>query len=1103
MGQSLSLEKSLQAYRVLAAPAKLSWKQHYADEEFSSPDRLLCDDYERNQFANRLRECPVTICDTITAREGRACTLEDLVQLLNDPSNKGIAKAHRKVIYSTSNGVRPIGKKAFELWNGFQVIDMDIKDAAMASKLKQHIFKSLYKCNWFLGVTLSASGQGIHVYTKIAVPEEDNVEKRKLLYLTNFRHKYSFVYIVCKGAMEELEFTKEDLLKWMDLSMFKPQQGAFIGYDEHPLINTHFFEDFIYICFDNVEEIGHPEVDWVTYPDLREVFRRWEWFEDNEGDQPEVNVVDSSDENLNIINKVHYKHHERWKLANTLVRLYGLSKGSKYLRAICSNAVPDKELQADCITAARHNKDIDVWAVNRLNSMHGFKIKLDIQDQGIDESDLMTAMDRADNPNSIVKSKYYYEFHINRHQYLGHILDDIISRVGRITLIEAGPGLGKTEMVKQLVAQGKKVMMIMPFTSTIKSKVEEQEGWYYSYGTRAPKLGVEHGLALTIDKFSRLNMMDIKAAGFDYIFLDESHLLFMSEYRPVMPKVIDMIRNTEVPIILMSGTPTGELVFFQDIVHIHVIKEETRRKELRIHMVNDTSTLMYHMCRAMAKDIAAGRRILFPSNEGTMFSRRVEAGITYFLQQEHAIFEPIVFHYYKRSQVGEKFMDEVNFNKTIKDTNVLMCTTYLSVGVDILDKYNFSIYFGDLCTAAECDQWCNRLRNNDLYVKLYVAKNDADGNPRFINRFKPMNFKLDEEELKDMHSILRICNGALERNPVSSKYNSLVASIVHNNSYVVYNPIDCKYYIDEIAYKVVMFERKYRDYAQQLPVFMKGMQAYGYEVSACDLGEFQVQGAEIFKDLKNMVKMANDEQIQLNTKHIEELLQLMSSDRLDIYKDVLGGKLSVVQGREWKEDILNGVVTVKNAEVFEKVVPIFLSLTKMFDVSDVKDIFEYCRRSSGAFNFAALNRFRALVNIIDAQKNDRLDLPIEEFMNRAYEFSDKEKCNKSELQHFLVNYATEYAQKESTVQIIIENAQLTMKRLVDAFTKLFKCLVKCSRPDKEGNLTMERVEILWQTREEKSKDPSKNVYILSDFLDAMVEIERRDQSLLNQEETQK
>lgn len=1100
MSQNISLEKSLQAYRVLAAPAKMSWKQHYADEEFSSPDRLLCDEYEQKQFAKRLEECPITICDSITAREGASCTLVDLVNLLNSPENKGIAKARRKVLYSTSDGTRPIGKHAFELWNGFQVIDMDIKDADMAQKLKSHIFKSLYKCNWFLGVTLSASGQGLHVYTKIAVPEEDDIKKKQLMFLTNFRHKYSFVYIACTSAMESLGFTKEDLLKWMDLAMFKPQQGAFIGYDEHPLINTHFFEDFIYICFDNVEEIGHPEVDWVTYPDLREVFRRWEWFEDDEGDQPEVNIVDAGDTNINIHNKVHYKHHERWKLANTLVKLYGLQKGSQYLRAICSNVVPDKELQADCVTAARHNKDIDIWAVNRLNSSHGFKIKLDIQDQGIEESDLMTAMDRADNPNSIIKSNHYYRFDINRHQYLGNILDEIMNCVGRVTLIEAGPGLGKTEMVKQLVSQGKKVMMIMPFTSTIKSKVEEQEGWYYSYGTRNPKLDVEHGLALTIDKFSRLNLMDIKAAGFDYIFLDESHLLFMSEYRPVMPKVIDMIRNTEVPIILMSGTPTGELVFFRDIVHIHVVKEETRKKELRIHMVNDTSTLMYHMCRAMANDIAVGRRILFPSNEGMLFSKKVEAGITYFLQQEHAMFDPIVFHYYKRSQVGELFMDEVNFNKTIKDTNVLMCTTYLSVGVDILDRYNFSIYFGDLCTAAECDQWCNRLRNNDLYVKLYVAKNDADGNPRFINKFKPMNFKLDEEELKDMHSILRICNGALERNPIASKYNSLVASIVHNSSYVRYNPVDCKYYIDEIAYKTVMFERKYRDYAQQLPVFMKGMQAYGYEVSACDLGEFTVQGAEIFRDLKNMVKMANDEQIQLNTHHIEELLELMTADRLDIYKDVIGGKLSVIQGKEWKEDLTNCIVTVKNAEVFEKVVPIFLSLTKMFDVPDVKEIFEYCRKGNGAFNFAALNRFRALVNLLNAKENERLDLPIEEFMQQAYEFSDLGECHKDELKQFILDFSTSYARKESTVQILIERAELTMKRLVDAFTGLFKCLVNCSRPNKEGKITMERVEILWQTREQKYKDPSHNIYILSDFLDAMVEVEQADITLLDKEE---
>lgn len=1086
------LDQSLQSYRVLSAPAKFSWKQHWATQTFSSPDRLKCSHFEQLQFSKRLKECNITICDNIRSTRGAICTLEDLVNLLNDPNNANIPKIKRKVVYSTSNGERPIGKKSFDIWNGWQVIDLDIKNANICSYLKQHIFESLHKCNWFLGVTLSSSGKGLHVYTKISIPEDISSDKRKLLYLTNFRHKYSFVYIACLDGVEKELYTKEDVLKWMDLSMFKPQQGAFIGYDPHPLINTGFFEDFIYICFDNVEEIGHPEIDWVSYPDLKEIFRRWEWFEDSQESQPNIQIQEAKDLDIDNPNKVHYKHHERWRLANTLVRLYGLEKGYKYLRAICSNQVSDKELQADCVTASRHNKDVDIWAINRLNSVHGFKIKANIETQDIQEDDLFQSMNSIENPNRIVQSTHYKQFNINRYQYLGSILDDIMAYIGRITLIEAGPGLGKTEMVKQLVKQGKKIMMIMPFTSTIKSKVEEQEGWYYSYGSRKPKLDVEHGLALTIDKFSHLNMMDIKAHGFDYIFLDESHLLFMSEYRPVMAKVIEMIRNTEVPVILMSGTPTGELVFFPNIVHINVVKEETRKKELQVNLVNDQGTLLYHMCRAMANDIADGKRILFPSNEGILYSQRVKAGIKYFLQQEHAIFEDINFQYYKKSQLGEKFMDDVNFHKTIKDIQVLMCTSYLSVGVDIMDRYNFEIYFSDLCTAAECDQWSNRLRSNDLFIKMFIAKNDADGNPRYINRYRPMNFKLDEEELKDMHSILRICNAALERNPVSSKYNSLVSNIVHNNPYIIYNQIDSKYYIDEIAYKVIMFERKYREYEQQLPVFMKGMESYGYHISARDLGDFKVSGEEVFSDLKNMVKLANDEQLQLNTTYIEELLDLMSADRLELYKDVLSGRLEIRKGKDWKEDINKGTMTVKSVEVFEKVVPIFLSLTKMFDVPDVKSIFEYCRRPNGTFNFAALSRMRALINILTAKENKRLDLPIENFMKEAYDFADKETCNKTDLQQFIFRFAKKYAEQESTISVLIENAELTMKRLVDTFTGIFKCLVNVSRPSKDGTITMQRVEILWQTREQKFSQPNDNIYLLKDFIDEIVPVEQSD-----------
>lgn len=1087
---NLSLEQSLQAYRVMNTPTKFSWKQHFAQEVFSNNDVLLCDDDEKKQFSKRLRECQITICSNIKQTQGAVCTLEELINTIISKDNKNLNKANRKVVYSTSNGERPVGKKAFELWNGFQVIDMDIKNESLAKQLKEHIFNKLYKCNWFLGVALSSSGKGLHIYTKIAVPQTDqnDYQKKKMLYLVNFRHKYSFVYLSSLSAADELGFTKDDVLKWMDLAMFKPQQGAFIGYDEHPLINTHFFEEFIYVNFDNVEDIGHPDVDWLTYPDLKSIFKRWEWFEDNDNADLNVEVTEAKDLDTDIKNKVHYKHFERWRLANTLVKIYGLEKGYKYLRLICSNNIKDKELQADCVTASRHDKPVDVWAVNRLNTQHGFKIKLNIQDESFDESEIFNSMDQIENPTLIRESKYLKNYHINSNQYLGDIRELLLDDLGRITLLEAGAGVGKTEMVKQLVRDGKKIIMVMPFTSTIKSKVENDPDWYFSYGNRKPRLDVSKGLSLTIDKFSHLNLMDIKTAGFDYIFIDESHLMFQSEYRPVMSKVIEMIRNTEIPIVLMSGTPSGELVFFPDIVHIKVTKDDIRKKEFKVNLVESTSDLMYHMCRNMANDIANGIRVLFPTNQGTLYAQQIEAAVTYFLQNEHLMFDKVRLHYYKKSNVGEQFMDDVNFEKTITDTQILLCTNYLSVGVDILDKFQFSIYFADLMMPQEVEQFANRLRSNDLYINLYVAKNDAEGNSRSIHRYKEMNFKLNDEEIKNVHSILRLCNAMIERNPVEYKYNSLISSIIHDNKFIEYNDVENKYYLNEIAYKVIYFERKYREYVQQLPVLMRGMKSYGYQISSIDLKDFNVTGSEIFRDLKNMVKLAHDEQLQLNTQHINELLDIITEDRLNLYKDVLSGKFDIRKGTEWKEDLLNNKMIVKNIEVFEKVIPIFISMSKYYPVDSVKGIFEYCRNKNGTYNFAAINRIRLLINIIYNDKNHRLDIPIKDFMNAAYEFSDKKTVHKNEVQQFLIDFSKKYATHESTDEIIIDRAEMTMSALKDTFEKIFKCLIKTTRPTKEGMVTMERVELLWQERD-YSHDVSNHIFILDEFLESDVNIE--------------
>lgn len=1111
MSKKISLEQSLQAYRVMNTPTEYSWKQHFAKEHFSKQDAMELPEAEKEQFYKRLKECQITIANRITDLAGRPCTLKDLLDTVTDPANANIDKQYRKVVYSTSNGERPVGAKAFELWNGFQVIDLDIKDKCKAQWVKNQIFQKLRTCNWFMGVGFSASGKGLHVWTKINVPEEDDVAKRKLLYLTNFRHKFSYVYIAITSGIEAFgQFTKEDVQKWMDVSMCKPQQGAYIGYDEHPRINSDFFEDFIYVNFDNIQDIGHPDIDWVAHPDLKLMFKRWEWFEGDDGEKVDIQLKDFADDQLPDLNdnsgfpKVHYKHFERWRLANTLVGLFkekykdkdektrdalAEQAGYKYLRMICSNAIKDKELQADCSTAARHDKPIDPWAVNRLNSQHGFKIKLNVKDS-FDGSDILSSAAAAGNPTLIKESPRCIDFHLTSEQYLGHIRQAILDNTERITLLEAGPGLGKTEMVKQLVTDGHKIIMVMPFTSVIKAKVEKDENWYYSYGNRAPRLDMAPGVAMTIDKFSYMNIMDIKTAGYEYIFIDESHLMFLSEYRPVMAKVVDLIKNSEVPIIMMSGTPCGELVFFPDATHIHITKDDNRKKEFVVNLVETPSDLIYHMCRKMAEDVALGRRILFPTNSGTLYSKQIEAAVNYFLRMDHQIFEPVNLKYYKKANVGEQFMDDVNFEKTIKDVQILLCSAYMSVGTDVLDRLHFSIYFADLMLPHEIDQFCNRLRKNDLFAHLYVARNDSEGNSRSLQKFKPLNFKLNDEEIKNVHAILRLCNNMIERNPVEYKYNSLISSIIYDNKFIEYNNIENKYFLNETTYKIIQFERKYREYAQQLPVVIAGMEAYGYKVDTHELGGFGLDDG-MFANLKDMVKLAYDEGLEMNTAHITELMEQINENNLKAYRDILAGKYEVKKGDYWKIDISNRRVVVRNMEIFEKVIPIFISLSKQYEVPQIREIFKYCQNSGGTYNFAAIGRIRMLVNILYNDKNDRLDVPIKEFMEAAYKFSERETCSKADLDAFIKGRAMVYVGMASTAEIPIEKSENAMTMMIETLSKIFRCLVTVSRPKKNNKITMKRAELLWKERKLADTESSDdNIFILNDFLDVTREFQK-------------
>ena len=89
---------------------------------------------------------------------------------------------------------------------------------------------------------------------------------------------------------------------------------------------------------------------------------------------------------------------------------------------------------------------------------------------------------------------------------------------------------------------------------------------------------------------------------------------------------------------------------------------------------------------------------------------------------------------------------------------------------------------------------------------------------------------------------------------------------------------------------------------------------------------------------------------------------------INLYKEVLAGKYDIRKGEEWKDDLTNHRMIVKNIEVFEKVIPIFVSLSKQYSCEDIEDIFNYCRNKNNTFNFAAIQRIRLLVNILHSNK---------------------------------------------------------------------------------------------------------------------------------------
>lgn len=1040
--------------------------------QYSSNNLFECTKEEQNSFLdNILSKIKTLVIHSIYDKEGVIWTWKDVVNLVINEPYSLVAKDKRKVVYSALSNNRPIGESAFDTWNGIQIIDLDIKNADLANKLKPIIFQNLSKYQWFIGISLSASRKSLHVWTKITPIALEHNECR-IEYIVNFRHKYSYIYIVLLQYAEKLGYTKENIEEFIDMAMCKPQQGIFIPSDFHPLVNTNFIDCRLDVNFENAYNNGIESINWISHPDLKNIFHKLEWFNNdqvhNKVDLESLDKFNIEERNIKQNKKIHYKHTQRWQLANTLTSLYGETMALNLMCDICADT-PIKELKGDVKTAAIHNKPISEWAIQALNKNHGFKIQIKKNNQFDTEEinkindQIKNNQDHSIDPTYILNNNIQKTIlHLNSNQFLSDIKEEIIKNLGKITLLEAGAGYGKTEMIKSLK---EKTLLILPFTSTIKAKIEVSEvtkDWLYYYGNKKPTLEELMGnqnMTMTIDKFSNLNLMELDQANFKYIVIDESHLLFTSSYRSVMSPAIQRLANCSSQVIMMTGTPTGERLFFPGIKNIKVEKDDHRVKDVEIHMCYSKDEKIIKMCQFMAEDIINGKKILFPCNNGNLYFERI-IGLIQYILEEKQYDKPLRSFYYKKSNYGDDSMINIDVNKSFGNNDLIMCTNYLSVGVDICDKFNFNVYFDQVWIPQDIEQFANRIRNNDLYIKIFLEKYDANNIKIDYNTIKPLDLNFENTELIFIRDLIQTCNDMLERNSEESKYNPLVSSVLTTNRYLKYDENDTKYYIDETAYKLMIFEERYQKYSTQRQVLINDLKYYGYQIIIINHEEKIDEGylekiEQLFKDCR--IKHFNEKTIKTF-----KFLHHINDENIDIYKDILKGSYSIFKDDEYKEERIENNIYAEDLEIIMKNLPIYISLYKFYDPETIIKIFEYCKEpKSGRINYSHLERIRQFIRIEDNRRKKRLDLPIYKFIVDAKKYAQEHPyVTKDELQEWLANYTAKIC--NSIKNVVVEDIKY-MDEIYDLLSKLFNVII-IKKTSKQGTSSIEPFKLLWESK---------------------------------------
>lgn len=961
----------------------------------------------------------------------RTRRIGEIFDLILSSYLKYIPKSDRPQLYNVSSGMRP-DNQSYRFWNGMQVFDLDLKNSPDFENiedfnaLKDKLFEYLSHYKWLLGIGLSSSGRGIHIYTKVNKPhciwktDDMNEKVSKFWFQMSYIAKYAAIRYVLTNVcgVRESSNSRSRVIDW---SLAKLSHGVKVAYDSKFKINDNFEDLYPIIGYHEPPVPGLKLEDWLYIPAVLDerTYKNWtlqyyEWSDPNF--VPETFSSDNfilEDTSIDGVRPYdgEIKYQLRYHVCNTVADLFG-EQGRTLCHTIlrsdfCRNRAEIDNMFNCSVTTHKTATKFGVQVLQKC----GVKIQLkqEYQEQLTEsfENTVKQLITKAADSQSKIKSDYYRLLEPN--EYLGMFKEDVLNHIenGKANLLIAPPGVGKTEFIKSL-AKSHRVCLVLPYISVIDAKIVKDEGInelfdVYQGSVSVEKLRKGRSAVMTIDKFSSLSPEKVSYL-FDYIAIDESHLIFTSSFRiEAMSNALKNIKQFvqlnafdegAAKIVMMTGTPTGEQIYFNyyNVLNtVYIDKRENRTKEIKFVLCKNDNDMIANIAVHIANSIKAGKRVLYPTNAGDVQAIKLIGMVEYELQRS------VKWGYYKKSNAESEMAVSINDNKSIKDFELILASNYLSVGIDINDIQDFECIYDDSFAAYEIEQFNCRLRRVDIVSTVYLALHDGEGNVRTnLLNFTDFSIRMNREDRDLVRDYVDISSKKME---LSMSYDPITNRIYTPGFRVENGQIVFK--LEE--HELTLFENRFLECVRSPHFISKGMSEYGYTISIKEQPE--MEELMVNELIKVGLENARLESEVRNEKAINITNWLFDND---VYKTSTGGEIDGLVQRVWKDGIpciendeiiepqvnetfLGDIesITVPSRRIFDEQLWVVQRLLSVYSIDTGRHLFQSCISSSGKIVKTEVNRYIKLISLIKSEERGSLGNEIHSAISDIYDFVQK------------------------------------------------------------------------------------------------------------------